>query len=152
MLDSGVSAKDKAKPATRKTCRKTPSFPILFGQKATASPAMGATEVPLSPLELVEPHASSLGWLCTNRPLSFSSFSPRLLPEQVFPVAAVQGPKASGPSAAAALPGDLHIFEPISEVFQTKILYSPLFINLYQRADSVFKYKVKALRQFFFKN
>lgn len=79
-------------------------------------------------------------------PADLSPFPPPLPPEQVFPVATVRGPKGSGPSAAAALPGDLHIFESISEVFQTKILYSPLFINIYQRANSVFKYKVKALR------
>lgn len=61
-------------------------------------------------------------------------------------MAAALGPRGAGPSAVADLPGDLHVFKLISEVFWSKILYSLLlFINLYRSANSVFKYKVKAL-------
>lgn len=66
--------------------------------------------------------------------------------DQVFLVATVPGPREPGPCAAAGLPRDVHVSKSNSEVFHSKILYSPLlFINLYQSANSVFKYKVKAL-------
>lgn len=73
-------------------------------------------------------------------------FLPFPLSEQVFLVATALGLRGTGPSAAEDLPRDLHMCKSISEVFQSKILYSLLlFINLYRSANSVFKYKVKAL-------
>lgn len=66
--------------------------------------------------------------------------------DQVFLVATVPGPREPAPCAAADLPRDVHVSKSSSEVFHSKILYSPLlFINLYQSANSIFKYKVKAL-------
>ena len=147
VLSLRVSAEDQAKPAACKTCSRSPSLSTLQ-QESQAKPCCRGTGFSHLTLEPVEPNASSLAWLCTpgtwlctpstSRP--YSSSSPFLSKFSRWPQCWGRG------DTVILQQQTCHVFKPIPELFRSKILYSLLlFINLYRSANSVLKYKVKAL-------